>query len=46
MRCYAKTSVGWSTYLNGLEIDYDSFKDEVRRACDFVRNKEVVKSAI
>ena len=43
---YAKTSVGWSTYLNGLEIDYDSFKDEVKRACDFVRNKETVKSSI
>lgn len=34
---YAKSSVGWSTYLNGMQIDYDSFKDEVLRACDHVR---------
>jgi AhpD family alkylhydroperoxidase len=36
---YAKSSAGWSTYLNGLQIDYDQFKNEVIRACDYVRSK-------
>ena len=33
---YAKSSAGWSTYLNGMQVDYDQFRDEVRQACDFV----------
>ncbi|MDO8682363.1 MAG: carboxymuconolactone decarboxylase family protein [Armatimonadota bacterium] len=45
---YAKTSVGWSAYIQGLQIDYDEFKDEVRQACDFVRSKisEPVKASM
>src|SRR5208337_4509245 len=23
---YAKSSVGWSTYINGMQVDYDEFK--------------------
>jgi AhpD family alkylhydroperoxidase len=34
---YAKSSAGWSTYLNGLQVDYDVFKDEIRQACEHVR---------
>ncbi len=34
---YAKSSAGWSTYLNGLQVDYDTFKEEIRQACDHVR---------
>jgi AhpD family alkylhydroperoxidase len=29
---YAKSSAGWSAYLNGMQVDYDEFKDELRRA--------------
>jgi AhpD family alkylhydroperoxidase len=36
---YAKSSIGWSAYLNGLQVDYDQFKDEVVRACNYVRSK-------
>jgi AhpD family alkylhydroperoxidase len=36
---YAKSSVGWSAYLNGLQVDYDQFKEEVVKACDYVRSK-------
>ena len=36
---YAKTSAGWSAYLNGMQVDFDQFRDEVRSACEHVRNK-------
>jgi AhpD family alkylhydroperoxidase len=41
---YAKSSAGWSTYINGLQIDYEKFKDEVSRACEHVRSMEAGKS--
>jgi len=28
---FAKLSLGWSAYLNGLQVDYDRFADEVER---------------
>lgn len=34
---FAKSSAGWSAYLNGHQVDYEAFKDEVRRACEHVR---------
>ncbi len=34
---YAKSSAGWSTYVNGLQIDFDQFKDEVQQACEHAR---------
>ena len=37
---YAKSSAGWSTYINGLQIDYETFKEEVSRACEHVRSME------
>ena len=37
---YAKSSAGWSTYINGLQIVYETFKDEVSRACEHVRSME------
>lgn len=42
---FAKSSAGWSTYLHGLQVDYETFKDEVRRACEHVRAKEAQKAA-
>jgi AhpD family alkylhydroperoxidase len=35
---YAKSSAGWSTYINGLQLDYEEFRDEVLRACEHVRS--------
>ncbi len=37
---YAKSTAGWSAYVNGMQIDYDTFKDEINRACEYVRTKE------
>ncbi|MBK6518485.1 MAG: carboxymuconolactone decarboxylase family protein [Polyangiaceae bacterium] len=34
---YAKSSAGWSTYLNGMQLDQGQFRAEVQRACDYVR---------
>lgn len=40
---FAKSSAGWSTYINGLQIDFDAFKEEVRSCCEYVRKKEAAK---
>jgi len=37
---FAKSSAGWSTYLNGLQFDYDEFKDEVKRATAYIRSQQ------
>jgi AhpD family alkylhydroperoxidase len=37
---YAKSSAGWSTYVNGMQIDFDQFKSEVKNACDHVRSMQ------
>lgn len=34
---YAKSSAGWSAYINGLQYDFEQFKGEVLQACDHVR---------
>jgi len=36
---FAKSQVGWSTYINGMQVDYDQFKKEVLQACEHVRKK-------
>ncbi|HXA02561.1 MAG TPA: carboxymuconolactone decarboxylase family protein [Cytophagaceae bacterium] len=38
----AKNSAGWSTYLNGLQIDFVQFKEEIKAACEFVRTHQEV----
>ncbi len=39
---YAKSSAGWSAYVNGLQLDFDQFKDEIQQACEHVRSMQVV----
>ena len=29
---FAKSSAGWSTYLNGLQLDFEQFKTEILKA--------------
>jgi AhpD family alkylhydroperoxidase len=44
---FAKSSAGWSTYLNGLQLDLDQFKKQVLRAFEHVRSKTVkLKKAV
>jgi len=37
---FAKSSAGWSTYINGMQIDYEEFKSEIKQACDYVRSHQ------
>lgn len=39
----AKQSAGWSTYVNGLQIDYEQFKREIQQACEYIRSKQAVR---
>ena len=34
---YAKLVSGWSVYINGLQIDYEEFAEEVRQVVDHVK---------
>jgi AhpD family alkylhydroperoxidase len=36
---FAKSSAGWSTYLNGMQIDYDQFKSEMKSVSEYLRAK-------
>ncbi len=40
---FAKSSAGWSTYLNGLQVDFDQFKEEMRQASEYIRSKNGIK---
>ena len=40
---YAKSSAGWSTYINGLQLDFDKFKAEINAACEHVRGIQKTK---
>ena len=39
---YAKFSMGWSTYLNSLQADFDQFKDEVIQICEHIHSTQPV----
>jgi AhpD family alkylhydroperoxidase len=34
---YTKLVIGWSTYINGMQVDYDEFKAQVDRVVEHVR---------
>ncbi len=34
---YAKSSAGWSAYINGMQIDYEQFKRETQQIIEHVR---------
>jgi AhpD family alkylhydroperoxidase len=39
---FAKSTAGWSAYVNGLQLDFDQFKDEILQACEHVRSMQAV----
>ena len=34
---YAKSSAGWSTYLNGMQMDYDQFTKELLSSIEYIK---------
>ncbi|WP_240135577.1 carboxymuconolactone decarboxylase family protein [Streptomyces sp. MUM 178J] len=36
---YAKNSLGWSAYLNGMRVDYDGFAQELDQIKDYLSSK-------
>ena len=42
---YAKSSAGWSAYLNGLQVDYKEFKDEIGKVVKHVKKQSMSKAA-
>lgn len=40
---YAKSSAGWSAYLNGMQLDYDLFKKELVESIEYVKNQSANK---
>ncbi len=39
----AKLTSGWSSYISGLQLDFEKFKKEVRQACENVKKKRPQK---
>lgn len=37
---YAKSSAGWSAYLNGMQVDYKSFKDELLESIEYIKKQQ------
>jgi len=42
---YAKASAGWSAYVNGMQVDYKEFKDEISKAVKYIKKQEMSKAA-
>jgi len=40
---FAKSSAGWSAYINGIQMDYNKFKAEVDIATKYVRKQAKAK---
>ena len=40
---FAKSSAGWSTWLNGLQFDYAQFQVEIRKIVQHVRAAQAAK---
>lgn len=40
---YAKSSVGWSTYISGRQTDFEKFKKEILHACNHVKKQQSKK---
>ena len=37
---YAKTSLGWSAYINGISQDYDEFAGEVKKISKYIQSRQ------
>jgi AhpD family alkylhydroperoxidase len=39
---FAKSSAGWSAYLNGSQMDFDKFKEEILQVCEHAHSMQAV----
>lgn len=37
---YAKSSAGWSAYINGMQVDYDQFTEELLESIKYIKNTQ------
>lgn len=37
---YAKMTIGWSAYINGMQTDYDVFAGELQQIGEYVKEKQ------
>lgn len=37
---FAKQTAGWSTYVNGLQVDFEAFQQDVLEVCEHVRKTQ------
>jgi hypothetical protein len=42
----AKSSMGWSTYLNGMQVDYDRFTQELDAIVEYVKARAAEPAAV
>jgi AhpD family alkylhydroperoxidase len=42
---FAKSSAGWSTYLNGMRVDKDQFAAELAQVAEYVRGRAMATAA-
>ena len=42
---FAKSSAGWSTYLNGMQVDREQFSEELRQVAIYVNGQAVATPA-
>jgi len=40
---FAKHTAGWSSYINGLQLDFDEFKAELDKAVEHVHEKQMAE---
>ena len=40
---FAKLSSGWSATLNGLQIDYDQFKEEMEKVSEYIQSRQAAE---
>jgi AhpD family alkylhydroperoxidase len=41
---FAKSSAGWSLYINGLQLDFEEFRAEMRRMVEHLRSLQPVRA--
>jgi AhpD family alkylhydroperoxidase len=41
---FAKSSAGWSTYINGLQMDFELFKSEIDESCEHIRHTQMMEA--